>query len=195
MTVLLIAEVVGFTKVSVSGQSAGASQAIQHLFAFSGSVEGAGIVAGSPYGCGELRLANSVCYFNEAGLLDLQLGATLKYVAKRASEGLIDDPLNLQTTPVLLFSGRNDWVVWPSVMRSVHKQLLHYADHPSRIVTQFDSEASHVWSVDYGNCSCGSCAFENATGDYSVECCDVNNCGYGALQNYELNCSRAQYVQ
>ena len=37
-------------RVSVSGQSAGGSMAVQHLFAFSSSVDGAAVAAGSPYG-------------------------------------------------------------------------------------------------------------------------------------------------
>jgi len=175
---LLCAQAQALRRVSVSGQSAGASMAIQHLFAHSSTVDGAAIVAGSPYGCGELKLPNTVCYFDEAGLLDLQMGATLKYVAKLAAQGSIDDPVHLQGIPVLLFSGSNDFIVWSSVMRAVRKQLLHYADSPARIVSQFETAASHTWSVDHGDCGCGSCVFENATGGESVECCDVNNCGY-----------------
>eukprot|EP00913_Durusdinium_trenchii_P016312 g15331.t1 len=39
-------------RFSVSGQSAGGSMAVNHLFAYSSHVDGATIAAGSPYGCG-----------------------------------------------------------------------------------------------------------------------------------------------
>ena len=64
--------------VTVSGQSAGASTALQHLFAFSSSVEGAAIAAGSPYGCGAQPLHGWTCYY---GGLDIPSG--VRYTRRR----------------------------------------------------------------------------------------------------------------
>jgi len=154
-------------RVSVSGQSAGGSMAIQHLFAFSGSVDGAAIVGGSPYGCGFLPYRFDSC---EYGGIDRR--EVIEYVYARAAQGLIDDPANLTHTPVVLFSGRNDWVVYRRVMKSAEAQLRAFVRH-DLIHARFDTWAGHTWSVDHGACDCGDCPNGGST-----ECCDVNNCGY-----------------
>jgi hypothetical protein len=105
-------------RVSVSGQSAGASMAIQHLFAFSSSVDGAAIAAGSPYGCGAQAFYSLRCYLGHLDVL-----ASIRYARRRHVQHLIDDPVNLRETPVVLFSGKRDWTVWPTVMKSTQQQL------------------------------------------------------------------------
>ena len=93
---------------------------------------------------------------------------------ERFAQGLIDDPRNLSTTPVLLFSGKNDWVVWTSVMRETRQQLASFVP-PTLLATNFATRASHVWSIDGGSsCSCGACPLEIG----STLCCDVNDCAY-----------------
>ena len=160
-------------RVTVSGQSAGASMAIQHLIAFSSSVDGAAIAAGSPYGCGMQKLHDWRCYY---GGLDME--AAERYVRKRFQQGLVDDPSHLRQVPVVLFSGRRDLVVFTRVMRAVEQQLRRFVA-PERILTSYDTPASHVWSVDHGSeCACGSCPLQNLTGGSSLLCCDVNHCGY-----------------
>ena len=144
--------------VTISGQSAGASIALQHLFAFSSSVEGAAIAAGSPYGCGVQPLKGWTCYY---GGLDVAAG--VRYVNRRFKQRLIDDPAHLRSTPVVLFSGRYDLVVLPTVMRAVERQLNHFVER-RKIFTYYDTDASHVWSIDTGDCACGACLWQNATG-------------------------------
>ena len=46
---------------TVSGLSSGASATLNHLIAFSSAVDGAAVVAGSPYGCQILPDSNDVC--------------------------------------------------------------------------------------------------------------------------------------
>ena len=72
---------------------------IQHLFAFSGSVDGAGIAAGSPYGCGVQSLYSVTCYFG-----GLNTVAAVRYARRRHVQNLIDDPINLKGMPVVLVS-------------------------------------------------------------------------------------------
>ena len=144
--------------MTISGQSAGASIALQHLFAFSSSVEGAAIAAGSPYGCGVQPLKGWTCYY---GGLDVAAG--VRYVNRRFQQRLIDDPAHLRSTPVVLFSGRYDLVVLPTVMRAVERQLNHFVER-RKIFTYYDTDASHVWSIDTGDCACGACLWQNATG-------------------------------
>lgn len=143
--------------------------AINHLFAFSASVDGAGIAAGSPYGCSATRGGpGGKCYYG-----GVDIAFTIEYVLWRYSQGLIDDPKNLNSTPVLLFNGKNDWTVYVQEMRDTKQQLLTFI-RPGMVAAVFNTEAAHVWSLDHGLCQCGDCAFYGS----SVECCDVNNCGY-----------------
>lgn len=182
--------------ITVSGQSAGASQAIQHLFAFSASVEGAAILAGSPYGCGNLPLKRmDECYgyapygYGDPDGMESQK-QMVAYVRQHYKAGRIDDPANLWETPVLLFSGANDYEVYTKVMRSVKTQLSAFVS-PKKIKAVFDTKAGHVWSVDHGHCGCGVCHYgygDNYGYGYGADavhgkqhgkhCCDVNNCEY-----------------
>jgi len=100
-------------------------------------------------------------------------GRFTEYIHKRRADNLIDDPGNLTSSKVLLFSGKNDWTVYTKAMREVATQLQSFIPDKN-IAKSFSSEASHVWSIDSGSCSCGACAYEWG----SLKCCDVNNCGY-----------------
>jgi len=96
------------------------------------------------------------------------------YLRTRAKNGKIDDPSNLRHTPVILFNGRNDNMVYKKVMVETHAQLSEFIDE-DKITTNFQTTAGHVWSIDHGRCRCGQCpygAFEN------LDCCQVNNCAY-----------------
>jgi hypothetical protein len=79
----------------------------------------------------------------------------------------------LKDIPVVLFSGTNDWIVYPQVMVDVQTQLRSFVD-VTKTTVKFDTAAAHVWSLDNGECSCGACGERTAR----VQCCDVNNCNY-----------------
>mmetsp|Transcript_47752 Transcript_47752/g.103944 ORF Transcript_47752/g.103944 Transcript_47752/m.103944 type:complete len:366 (-) Transcript_47752:174-1271(-) len=165
---LLAVPCVGKTRVTVSGQSAGGSMAMQHLVAYSASVDGACIAAGSPYGCGGLPRPNQACDY---GPIDVQ--RVIEYIKEKEQEGTIDSTSNLWETPVVLFNGKSDQVVYVQVMQDTYKQLLAFVD-PTQLVRRFSTAAAHVWSLDHGECDCGACANFGA----SMKCCDVNNCQY-----------------
>lgn len=142
--------------------------AIQHLFAFSSSVDGAAIAAGSPYGCGAQAFYSLRCYLGHLDVL-----ASIRYARRRHVQHLIDDPVNLRETPVVLFSGKRDWTVWPTVMKSTQQQLAAFLQRDPLVF--FNTSASHVWSVDHGDCGCGACPLNL---NESNPCCNVNNCGF-----------------
>jgi len=79
--------------------------------------------------------------------------------------------------PLVLFSGQRDIVVRPTVMHAVEQQMRHFVDD-SRISTYYATKAAHVWSVDDGDCTCGACWLQNATGLTPRPCCNVNNCEF-----------------
>ena len=156
--------------VTLSGQSAGASIALQHLFSFSSQTSGAAVLAGSPYGCGVQTLHGITCYYG--GLDD---NTSIRYVERRHKQNLIDDPVHLKNTKIVLFSGKRDFVVLPNVMKAVERQLNHFVD-PSNIISFYNTSASHVWPTDKGLCPCGACIWQNASGWARRPCCNVNNC-------------------
>ncbi len=147
-------------RISVSGQSAGASMAIQTLFAFSSAIDGAALLAGSPYGCGQQRFHSLACYY---GNLDKTVAE--RYVRRRHSQGLIDDPKHLHNTPVLLFSGALDFVVLRREMHYVGQQLNAFG---AAVRSIYNTSASHAWPIDHGSCACGACALGNRTGTSSM---------------------------
>jgi len=142
--------------------------AVNHLFAFSASVEGAGIAAGSPYGCGVQADQEDRCYYGH-----VDIPASVGHAYRRQAQGHIDSLANLKQTPVLLFNGKKDNEVYKRTMVDTFHQLQYFVD-AKFLHTAFETDAAHVWSVDHGNCDCGACS------DFMDKpiCCDVNNCVY-----------------
>lgn len=159
-----------YPRHSVSGQSAGGSAAVQHLVAFSSLVDGAAVAAGSPYGCGSLARPDYTCMHGTG----MSIRSANQYLEQRAAEGKIDDPKNLKRTPVILFSGSGDSMVYMKVMIDVQKQLQSYVDE-DKLHSNFETAAGHVWSIDHGACVCGVCPY-GGLGNF--QCCQVNNCEY-----------------
>ena len=104
--------------VTVSGVSSGAYMAVQFQVAYSGSVRGAGVVAGGPYYCaqGSLRRALGNCMTPSGDHPPPTAGETLTSVGQLAEAGRIDPAANLHDDRVWLLSGGNDRTVLPAVM-------------------------------------------------------------------------------
>eukprot|EP00041_Stephanoeca_diplocostata_P011934 m.198169 g.198169 ORF g.198169 m.198169 type:complete len:420 (+) comp18738_c0_seq1:81-1340(+) len=189
---------------SVSGFSAGASVAVNHLIAFSTHVSGIGIIGGSPYGCNILPNSGNTCSGwdnsgqnreNKSIPWNDFLQKCTGYVNSRAAHGLIDPLENLNTRPVYLFSGIDDVTVYQQVMKAVASQFRNLT---SALKTEFSFHADHAWIVNSEFCKhpnvpreqnacCGfknsstSCPFPGIPGtDFSAEgCCGF--CGTGSL--------------
>jgi poly(3-hydroxybutyrate) depolymerase len=125
--------------VTVSGVSSGAFFAHQFEVAYSSLVRGAGLVAGGPYGCAErapwflahtplssTRAAVAAC--TQAGKLgwlshlltgspDPRASAELTW--REFEHGRIDDPANLRSHRVWIFSGGLDEIVPPATTSAV----------------------------------------------------------------------------
>jgi poly(3-hydroxybutyrate) depolymerase len=104
--------------VTVSGISSGGYMAVQFQVAFSGSVRGAGVVAGGPYDCaqGSLRRALGNCMAPSGNRLPPTAGETMMTISQLAAAGRIDPPDNLRDDRVWLLAGGNDRTVLPAVM-------------------------------------------------------------------------------
>ena len=120
--------------VTVSGLSSGAYMAGQFQVAFSGSVAGAALLAGGPYGCARgavsTAMYNCSCPANPGALqrwrnllpglgcavLPPAVLAVYSDAALAANSAGIDDPRHLAAQRVWLFSGGHDAVVRPALV-------------------------------------------------------------------------------
>ena len=107
---------VDLARTSVSGISSGAYMAGQFHVAFSGTVMGAGLVAGGPYGCAEGQLATALnrCMQTHDGPPDAAHLA--ERAAALAQDGAIDPLTGLAGDRVYVFSGSADPTVLPAVV-------------------------------------------------------------------------------
>ena len=109
-------------ELTVSGLSSGGYMAVQYQVSHSGTVKGAGILAGGPYYCAEgnvsRALANCMAAKSEApppGVAEQK-----KAIDAAARTGQIDSPELLATHRVWLFSGGNDRTVETAVVNALH---------------------------------------------------------------------------
>eukprot|EP01051_Picozoa_sp_SAG22_P010869 SAG22_NODE_1005_length_6077_cov_3.132653_5_plen_477_part_00 len=141
---------------TVSGFSSGASLAVNHGVAFSRSVAGIGVLGGSVYGCKVLPNAAdgdfTTCSYWTANKTKSAewLAAANAHLAANAEGQAIDPPSHLARTPVYLFSGTRDSMVWQATMRAVEQQFVGLG---AAVYSRFDIAAEHAWIVDNATCS------------------------------------------
>lgn len=114
------------TQTSVSGLSSGAFMTAQFHVIHSGTLVGAGVIAGGPYYCSGSYESNS--YLDNAMntcMNPIGLGpdseALYAEARKVAAQNLIDNVDNLKDDKVYIFSGANDKTVTPKVVEQTYK--------------------------------------------------------------------------
>jgi len=100
------------TQTSVSGLSSGAFMAVQYQVAYSGSVVGAGIVAGGPYYCAAGNILNAQICMGQVPFVPPNPALMVAAATGFASLGQIDSLSNLQRARIYVFSGTKDTVVY-----------------------------------------------------------------------------------
>jgi poly(3-hydroxybutyrate) depolymerase len=98
-------------KTTVSGLSSGAFMAVQLQVAYSGSIAGAGIVAGGPYYCAIGNVFFAGICMGQVAFFPPSPSVMVGYAKAFAAAGAIDPLANLKTRRVYVFSGTNDSVV------------------------------------------------------------------------------------
>eukprot|EP01114_Cavostelium_apophysatum_P022299 TRINITY_DN8020_c0_g1_i2.p1 TRINITY_DN8020_c0_g1~~TRINITY_DN8020_c0_g1_i2.p1 ORF type:complete len:323 (+),score=66.60 TRINITY_DN8020_c0_g1_i2:150-1118(+) len=154
-------------QISVSGVSAGGYAAVQYHVIYSSSLDGAGIIAGGPYWCAmaDVVVALTSC-MADPGMIDLELlYAATSYAYELDS---IDNPTNLKNSKVYLFSGTEDTIVVPGVMKKLAQYYLNYVDQ-ANIQTVFNISAEHSFVTNSWGHDC------NFFGSPYI-----NNCNYDA---------------
>jgi hypothetical protein len=162
----------------VSGFSSGATLAVNHGVAFSAAVQGIGVLGGSPYGCNVLPNAAdgdfTTCSYWTASKAKSTawLARCDAYLQARAAAGLVDDLKHLKGTPVYLFSGTRDSMVWQRTMRAVEQQFRGFGAH---VYSRFDLAAEHAWIVDNATCNRPNVPTAQASGAASpLACCGAH---------------------
>ena len=158
-------------QVIVAGLSSGAYMANQLHIAFSNTFrKGAGIIAGGPYYCarGSEAIALEPC-MKHSDLIPIdKLVAITRQWAK---EGAIDNPQNLSSSRVYLFSGKLDTVVHQGVMEDLEEYYKNFIPSDSdQIHFRKDILSEHSVVTDtYGNL----CPILNPP--------YINNCGFDSI--------------
>jgi poly(3-hydroxybutyrate) depolymerase len=150
---------VDLSQTSVSGISSGAYMAGQFAVAYSGTVIGAGLVAGGPYYCsGTIGVAPFIAYLNTAtstcmnpagaSVAPPDAGASWSAAKTFAQYGLIDATANLARQRIYLFSGSDDETVTRPVVDQAARfyQLAGVPAENIRYITTYD--AGHAFITD-----------------------------------------------
>lgn len=118
------------SQTSVSGVSSGAYMAVQFHVAYSGTVVGAGVLAGGPYHCAEGSLWTALrrCMHRKAGMPEAEVARQKADAETKAQEGSIDRLAQLAKSRVWTFSGSKDRVVSPAVVAAVGSFYSGYVD-------------------------------------------------------------------
>ncbi|MGW1915767.1 extracellular catalytic domain type 2 short-chain-length polyhydroxyalkanoate depolymerase [Streptomyces sp. NPDC002076] len=134
------------TGTYVTGVSSGGFMATQLQVAYSGTFDGAGIVAAGPYDCGQGKVVDLVTCDLGLGVGQLEQQAT-----DWAAEGRIDPVSNLAGKPVYTYHGYLDPVVNPLVSRAGVDFYEHFGAH----VTYHNWDpAGHSWPTPDGVVPC-----------------------------------------
>jgi poly(3-hydroxybutyrate) depolymerase len=97
--------------VAVAGLSSGAFMAVQYEVAFSGSVRGAGVVAGGPYYCAAGNVLNAAVCMGQVPAMPPAAPLMVAAAAGFAASGQIDPLASLRDHRVYVFSGTHDTIV------------------------------------------------------------------------------------
>ncbi len=157
------ADLVGTT---VSGLSSGAYMAGQFHVAFSGTVSGAGIVAGGPYGCAERSIAFALQRCMGTALGPADPDRLFSLAADAAADGTIDPLANLADDRVYVYAGTEDHTVDPSVAATVPAFYAAAGVPADHVAFVDDKPAGHAFAtLDHGNaCATSAPPFVNACG-------------------------------
>lgn len=176
------------SKTTVSGISSGAYMAGQFQLAHADIVTGAAIIAGGPYGCAQSALTGIVpapgqvffnasravsgCMLNALAMWGVPNAKRLADRARQLAEDGRIGPINeVVSDRVYLFTGRNDQIVRPGIVRAAAAFYRDLGVPEERIKLVDDFDAGHAFvTMDKGlSCSASKSPF--------VEDCDYDQAG------------------
>ena len=160
---------IDLSQTSVSGFSSGGFMAVQFGVAFSSIIEGIGAFAGGPFGCsqGSVATAGTSCADASSAPDATPLIAATKTLY---ASGAIDNPANLASARVFLFSGADDATVSPPVVDAAQEYFQGFMPVASIQYVSRRAGTAHVLpTLKYG-ASCdssdapwlGDCGYDGA---------------------------------
>lgn len=163
--------------VSVSGFSSGGFMAVQMHMAYSSIIKGVGVIEGGPYYCSEGNAATMFdrCLQPKNGDAVPHLSSLITFTQALAKGGKIDPIEHVKDAKIFIFSGSEDKLVFPSILKKVEEYYQNFTEKKN-IKGVYDIPAGHAISTqNYGKpCAVTSPPF-------------LNNCAYdvaGAILNH-----------
>ncbi len=163
---------VDLSRTTISGLSSGAYMAGQFQMAHAGIVKGAAIIAGGPYGCAESAFAGVVpgpgtvflnasravngCMLNSLSMWGVPNPEALAQKAKEMAESGVIGPISDVTSDrIYLFSGSEDDVVRPEIVRAAVAFYERLGVPKEQILFNQDVAAGHgfVTETKGGKCA------------------------------------------
>ncbi len=175
-------------ETSVSGLSAGAYMAGQFHIAHSDIVNGAGLIAGGPYGCGQSEFTKTMsgpgvsfinmskaingCMKNNLRLAGVPNVSRLAKTARDLSYNDAIAPLqNLKTHKIYLYSAQADTTVVNDIVsaaRDFYEEIQIPSDH---ITFLYNQSGAHAFITDTAGSPCG------ASGTPYINACEYDQAG------------------
>ena len=151
---------------TISGFSSGGFFAHQMHIALSQNITGVGIVAGGPYYCtlGSYNRFQTACKSNP---YLISLPSLIQQALTASASNTIDSVGNLSNSLVYIFSGQQDTVVFPGVVRNTELFYRNFSTGGSNIQTNYEINSQHSWVT---NGTGNPCWYLGPPG--------VNNCGF-----------------
>eukprot|EP00056_Hartaetosiga_gracilis_P008501 m.121629 g.121629 ORF g.121629 m.121629 type:complete len:348 (-) comp12924_c0_seq4:3958-5001(-) len=159
--------------VSVSGVSAGGAMAIQLHVSHSSVFQSIAVFAGPPYYCAnaDVDVALTSCMKDPALISLADLIAATTFAASALS---IDNPINMRSDKIWLFTGHKDSVVVSGVMDKTQKYYYNYVRNASDIMYINSYPAEHSWITTNGNAK--DCGYLGEP--------FLNNCDFDAVYSF-----------
>lgn len=159
-------------QTSVSGLSSGAFMAVQLQVAYSGSIIGAGVVAGGPYYCAANKLFYAGICMGQVPFMPPNANLMVNAAKDFAKKNLIDPLGNLSQRRVYVFSGTDDNIVRQPAVNATVSFFQQVGVKPDRLQYVNKMPAGHaVITPSYGN----DCA---ANANPYISHCTIDNNGY-----------------
>jgi poly(3-hydroxybutyrate) depolymerase len=159
-------------QTSVSGLSSGAFMAVQMQVAYSGSIVGAGVVAGGPYYCAANNVFYAISICMGKGMIPIDPSLLVSTARFFANQGLIDPLKNMDQRRIYVFSGTADTVVRQPAVDATVEFFKEVGVKPAQLQYVNTLPAGHaVITPSYGN----NCA---ANAPSYISHCNLDSKGY-----------------
>lgn len=138
--------------ITVSGISSGAYMAQQFQMAYSGSVSGAGIIAGGPFFCAKNQIIDALNKCMKTSLGVPRSDDSLKEAQRAEGTGEIDSLNNLHHAKIFVLAGTEDQTVLPEVGKILVNSYKEMGVAQENLIFVNTMKVGHAFPTEnYGN--------------------------------------------